>query len=328
MTKHTRRNHATVLKSTQSRNAASTGPIAIASNSTPNFIGAFYDHRSGVGLGTAHNFHGHLDNTHWSNNQIGIFMDAQNQQRYGVPYTNVPRSRSADARMGYDTMDNVHFGGNTSSFNGSVHGSFATVAEDDLLSQNSGSFETTQSSRSQPMSPMDSNNPSYPMYIGTGENGHHHGVHHGNNNSLPPNYYYPNLHPLHTFENPAVGPPPPLPYFQRDKQGPVSPTNHNLGMLNDHTNGQLGNAPFANNLSVHPAYHEAQQQSHQQQNAQAQQLANQSSHEHSAPITYESNLSSLASPSSIHTNATPVSSFYATNNPTSFTHHEALSMAP
>lgn len=294
--------------------------MAIASNSTPNFMGSFYDPRSGVHLTSAHNLPGHLDHAQWPNNQIGIFMDSQNQQRYGLPYSNAIRSRSADARMVYEGMENVHLGGPSSSFNGSVHGSYATAAEDDLLSQNSGSFETNQSSRSQPLSPMDSSAP-YPIYTGgAGENGHHHGGHSGNN-VLPQSYYYPNIHQLPSFENAGVGPPPPMPYFPRDKQSPASPHHDHLGMLNDHANTHLGNATFTNNLGVHPAYHQAQQ--HQQQ----QQMANHASHEHPAPMTYESTFSSLASPASINTNATPVASFYGTNHANSFNQNDAMSTA-
>ncbi|MCO5599885.1 hypothetical protein L7F22_053992 [Adiantum nelumboides] len=273
--------------------------MAIASNSTPNFMTQFYDARSaggGVNLTAAHNFHSHFDNSQWSNNQIGIFMDAQNQQqqqRYPIPpYNNVIRSRSADARMGYEGMENVHFptgNAHSSSLSGSVHGSFATVAEDDLLSQNSGSFETTQSSRSQPLSPMDSGGAPYSIYTagggGGGENGHH--INHNNNNAVPQSYYYPqNVHQLPNFENTGIGPPPPLPYYPRDKQIPTSPNNDHLAMLNDHSNGHT---PFVNNLgAVHPAYHEAQQHQQQQQ------------------------MASLASPTSIDTSS--VASFYGTNH--------------
>ena len=89
-------------------------------------------------------------------------------------------------------------------------------------------------------------------------------------------------------------------------------------MLNDHTNNHLGNAHFANNLGVHPAYHEAQQQ-HQQQ------MSNHGSNDHSAPMTYESNLSSLASPTSINANTTSVASFYGTNPTNSFNQNDTLS---
>lgn len=291
--------------------------MSIASNSAPNFIGSFYDARSdGVHLASAHNLHAHSDNSQWQNNQIGIFMEAQNQQRYNLPYGNIPRSRSADARMAYEGMNNVHFAGNpSSSINGSVHGSYATVAEDDLLSQNSGSFETTQSSRSQPLSPMDSG-AHYPIYTGsTSENGGHYHNIHNPNNTLPQSYYYPNIQPISNFENTSVGPPPPLPYFQREKQNLASSSNDQLAMLNDHTSNHLGNAHFANNIGVHPAYHEAQQQ----------QMSNHGSKDHPAPMTYESNLSSLASPTSINANTTPIASFYGTIPTNTFNQNDTLS---